>query len=73
MCRRAWDEQAGGGGGWYEDKVRRVWQEISPTGSRCPGPRCSTTILASVPTGNTLEPLHTASPLAGLESTLRQH
>jgi len=40
-------------------------REITPQGARCPGPRCSTAVLAALALGNTAPPAKASSPLAG--------
>jgi len=41
-------------------------REITPKGARCPGPRCSTAVLAALALGNTAPlPAQVRSPLAG--------
>jgi len=53
---------------WLDSHGLRVClacREITPQGSRCPGPRCSTAVLAALGLGNTAAPAQALSPLAG--------
>jgi len=42
-----------------------AWRETTPQGSRCPGPRCSTAVLAALALGKTAPPAQARSPPAG--------
>jgi len=46
-------------------RVCLACREITPQGARCPGPRCSTAVLASLALGNTALTALARSPLAG--------
>jgi len=53
---------------WLDTHGLRVClacREITPQRARCPGPRCSTAVLAALALGNTAPPAQARSPLAG--------
>jgi len=53
---------------WLDTHGRRVClacREITPQGARCPGPRCSTAVLAALALGNTAPPDRRACPWPG--------
>jgi len=53
---------------WLDTHGLRVClacREITPQGARCPGPRCSTAMLAALALGITAPPAEARSPLAG--------
>jgi len=53
---------------WLDTHGLRVClacREITPKEARCPGPRCSTAVLAALNLGNTAPPAQARSPLAG--------
>jgi len=53
---------------WLDTHGLRVClacREITPQGARCPGPRCSTAVLAALALGNTAPQAQARSPLAG--------
>jgi len=53
---------------WLDSHGLRVClacRAITPQGARCPGPRCSTAVLAELALGNTAPSVHARPPLAG--------
>jgi len=49
-------------------RVCLAYQEFTPQGARCPGPRCSTAVLAALALGNTAPPTSTVTLATGRDS-----